>query len=58
MPTTTLLDPTRHVGYRWGPAQLPGVLVGTPDRHVVWGLTFQLLTQLFEAIGLALPPPA
>lgn len=56
VPTTTLLDPARHVGYRWGPAQMPGVLVGTPDRHVVWGLTFQLLTQLFGAIGLTLPP--
>jgi 8-oxo-dGTP pyrophosphatase MutT (NUDIX family) len=29
----------------------PGVLVGEPERHVVWGLTYQLLEGLFERIG-------
>src|SRR5262249_34331336 len=36
VPAAALLEPARHVGHRWGLATLPGVLVGRPERHVVW----------------------
>jgi 8-oxo-dGTP pyrophosphatase MutT (NUDIX family) len=57
VPATALIDPERHVHHQWGPARFPGILVGEPDRHVVWGLTYQLLVQLFELVGTRLPPP-
>lgn len=56
VPIETLRDPARHVGYRWGPTRLPGVLVGEPDRHVVWGLTYQLLQAFFRVVSVPWPP--
>ena len=50
------VDPTRQVDHRWGPGRFPGILVGEPDRHVVWGLTYQLLGQLFDLLGTEFPP--
>ncbi|MGH9651382.1 MAG: NUDIX hydrolase, partial [Terriglobales bacterium] len=41
-PLLELRDPRRHVEYRVdraGVGSLPGILVGEPERHVVWGLT-------------------
>jgi 8-oxo-dGTP pyrophosphatase MutT (NUDIX family) len=58
VPVDLLLDPGRHVGHRWGPARWPGILVGEPDRHVVWGLTYRLLHGLFGLAGRALPTAA
>jgi 8-oxo-dGTP pyrophosphatase MutT (NUDIX family) len=55
VPVATLLDPARHVGWRWGPTRVPGILVGEPDRHVVWGLTYQLLDGFFRLVGRPLP---
>jgi 8-oxo-dGTP pyrophosphatase MutT (NUDIX family) len=55
VPVAALLDPARHVGWRWGPARVPGILVGEPDRHVVWGLTYQLLDGFFRLVGRPLP---
>ena len=52
VPIPALVEPARHVPYRWGPLSYPGVLVGEPDRHVVWGLTYQLLEGLFDRIGV------
>jgi len=52
VPMPALVDPARHVPYRWGPLSYFGVLVGEPDRHVVWGLTYQLLEGLFDRIGV------
>jgi 8-oxo-dGTP pyrophosphatase MutT (NUDIX family) len=52
VPLPALVDPARHVPYRWGPLSYCGVLVGEPDRHVVWGLTYQLLEGLFDRIGV------
>lgn len=49
------LEPARHVDYRprasipIGP--YPGIVVGNPDRHVVWGLTYRFLEVLLEVIG-------
>jgi len=56
VPVRALLDPARHVGYRTGPTRWPGVLVGHPDRQVVWGLTYRLLEGLFAVAGTPLPP--
>jgi 8-oxo-dGTP pyrophosphatase MutT (NUDIX family) len=55
VPARTLLDPERHVGYRWGPRRWPGICVGDPDRQVVWGLTYRLLEGLFGVAGLPFP---
>ena len=57
-PLAGLLDPRRHVDYRFGPAsewRYPGILVGDPERHVVWGLTYRFLEVFFSAIGRPLP---
>jgi len=54
VPVHRLLDPAWHVRYRWGFGRFPGILVGEPDRHVVWGLTYQLLEGLFAVVGV--PP--
>jgi 8-oxo-dGTP pyrophosphatase MutT (NUDIX family) len=53
VPMQSLVDPARHVSHRRGPLSYPGVLVGVPDRHVVWGLTYQLLEGLFDRIGFS-----
>lgn len=55
VPVRMLLDPARSVGYRWGPTRWPGICVGEPDRHVVWGLTYRLLQSLFGLAGRPLP---
>src|SRR4030095_12534516 len=55
VPVRTLLDPACHIGYRRGPTRWPGVLVGAPDRHVVWGLTYRLLESFFGILGTPFP---
>jgi 8-oxo-dGTP pyrophosphatase MutT (NUDIX family) len=57
-PVGELLDPGRRVEYRFGPAsefRYPGILVGEPERHVVWGLTYRFLEVFFAALGCPLP---
>jgi len=54
VPLRTLADPTRHVDYAYPPARgavYPGIVVGHPERHVVWGLTFRFLEGFFAALG-------
>jgi len=51
VPVASLLDPAHRVRYRWGLGHFPGILVGEPDRHVIWGLTYQLLERLFAVTG-------
>ncbi len=58
-PVSNLLDPERHVDYRYpGMSEMhfPGIVVGDPDRHVVWGLTYRFLEIFFAAIDCPLPP--
>jgi 8-oxo-dGTP pyrophosphatase MutT (NUDIX family) len=55
VPVRTLLDPARSVRHRWGPTRWPGICVGEPDRHVVWGLTYRLLQDLFGLVGRPMP---
>lgn len=57
-PLRELHDPRRHVDYRFGPASefcFPGIVVGDPERHVVWGLTYRFLEVLLAALGRPLP---
>ena len=57
-PVPALLDAGRRVEYAvWPDSELrfPGILVGTPERHVVWGLTYRFLEVFFEIVGKPLP---
>ncbi len=56
-PLGELRDPERHVEYRrTGLAtRFPGILVGEPERHVVWGLTYRFLEHFFQLVGCPLP---
>jgi 8-oxo-dGTP pyrophosphatase MutT (NUDIX family) len=51
---STLLDPERQVDYAYPAtpgARYPGILVGDPERHVVWGLTYRFLERFFGIVG-------
>jgi 8-oxo-dGTP pyrophosphatase MutT (NUDIX family) len=54
VPIPALVEPARHIPHRWGLMSYPGILVGEPGRHVVWGLTYQLLEGLFDRLGMPL----
>lgn len=55
-PVGGLLDDARHVHYTThGEIEFPGILVGEPDRHVVWGLTYSFLETFFKVLGRPLP---
>lgn len=57
-PLRELQDPERHVEYRRRAlpgVRFPGIRVGHPERHVVWGLTYRFLEQFFEVVGRPLP---
>jgi 8-oxo-dGTP pyrophosphatase MutT (NUDIX family) len=55
-PLDGLLDRARHVHYTaHGEFEFPGILVGEPDRHVVWGLTYSFLESFFSVLGAPLP---
>ncbi len=57
-PVSQLLDSERHVKYphaTYGGKQLPGILVGIPDRHIVWGLTYRFLDVFLSVVGKPLP---
>ncbi len=59
-PLTGLRDPQRQVVRRFdetGAFDYPGIVVGEPDRHVVWGLTHRFLQLFFEVLGRPLPDP-
>ena len=57
-PLKAMLDETRRVDYstpeRPG-IHYPGILVGIPGRHVVWGLTYRFLGDLLEVLGHRIP---
>ncbi|TMA33320.1 MAG: CoA pyrophosphatase [Deltaproteobacteria bacterium] len=55
-PLDALLDRARHVQYTaHSEFEFPGILVGEPDRHVVWGLTYSFLETFFSVLGSPLP---
>jgi len=50
---SALSDPGRRVEYvhpLLGAESYPGILVGDPDRHVVWGLTYRFV-EMFLAVA-------
>jgi 8-oxo-dGTP pyrophosphatase MutT (NUDIX family) len=58
-PVANLLDPARHIDYRYPARQnmnFPGIVVGDPDRHVVWGLTYRFLEIFLATVDRPLPP--
>jgi 8-oxo-dGTP pyrophosphatase MutT (NUDIX family) len=53
-PVASLHDADRQVPYRMplaGETPFPGIRVGDPERHVVWGLTYRFLEVFFEVVG-------
>ena len=51
---SVLSDPARRVEYRHpllGAETYPGILVGDPDRHVVWGLTYRFVEMFLSLAG-------
>jgi 8-oxo-dGTP pyrophosphatase MutT (NUDIX family) len=58
-PLAGLLEPEIHVqlSQRYGErtVEFPGIAVGEPGRHVVWGLTYRFLEIFLELIGRPLP---
>ncbi len=54
VPLSDLLDPALRIEYRHPPHPeivFPAVVVGDPDRHVVWGLTLRFLERFFELVA-------
>lgn len=58
VPLTRLVDPGCHVSRSFSEAgglTFPGIVVGNPERHVVWGLTYRFLEIFFRAVGQPFP---
>lgn len=58
VPVRELVAAERRVDHAYpaaGDPTYPGILVGRPDRHVVWGLTYRFLEIFFEIVGRPLP---
>lgn len=58
VPLAWLLDPARGTRFEHPLARdhrFPAVLVGRPERHVVWGLTYRFLEDFFGILGRRLP---
>jgi 8-oxo-dGTP pyrophosphatase MutT (NUDIX family) len=55
VPLRRIVDPRHQVEYTTPYGAYPGVLVGEPDRHVVWGLTYRFLEIFLGALGHPLP---
>jgi 8-oxo-dGTP pyrophosphatase MutT (NUDIX family) len=57
-PVESLLDSRLHIEHqvvRGTRTHFPGILVGDPGRHVVWGLTYRFLESFLQIIGQPLP---
>jgi 8-oxo-dGTP pyrophosphatase MutT (NUDIX family) len=53
VPLRALLEPDRHIAFAYAPAggrRYPGIVVGHPERHVVWGLTYRFLDGFFQLL--------
>ena len=55
VPLARLVDPVHRVEYPTPVGGFPGILVGDPDRHIVWGLTYRFLEIVLERTGHPLP---
>jgi 8-oxo-dGTP pyrophosphatase MutT (NUDIX family) len=57
-PLAELRNPERHVHKSFretGSMRFPGIVVGDPERHIVWGLTYRFLEVFHEVLGRPLP---
>jgi 8-oxo-dGTP pyrophosphatase MutT (NUDIX family) len=58
VPLARLVDPAAHVGYRFRhelvSLEMPGIRVGEPEAHVVWGLTYRFLEDFLALLGTPL----
>ncbi len=57
-PLVDMLEESRSVEYKIAQrpeASYPGILVGSPDRHVVWGLTYRFIENLLNVLGHSIP---
>jgi len=57
-PVNDLLEQVHHVPYvmrQYDNIKMPGILVGEPERHIVWGLTYNFVESFFVAVGEPLP---
>lgn len=55
VPVRRLVDPRQQVECPTPWTGYPGILVGRPERHVVWGLTYRFLEIFLERLGHPLP---
>jgi 8-oxo-dGTP pyrophosphatase MutT (NUDIX family) len=57
VPSSALLEPKNQVDYTvsYAPGTFPGILVGKPDRHIIWGLTYRFLESFMRALGEKVP---
>lgn len=55
VPLADLVDPRHHVEYPVASMGFPGIRVGDPERHVVWGLTYRFLETFLALLGSPLP---
>ncbi len=51
VPLTRLVDPKHRVEYPTSLGPFPGIQVGDPDRHIVWGLTHHFLEILLARVS-------
>ena len=54
LPLQELHEAARHVEHPLGSRvgrRMPGIEVGEPGRHIVWGLTYRFLEVFFEVVG-------
>ena len=58
VPLARLVDPSAHVDYHFRhelvSLDMPGIRVGEPEAHVVWGLTYRFLEDFLAILGTPL----
>lgn len=58
VPVWELADPARHVHKSFhgtGGLQFPGIVVGHPERQIVWGLTYRFFEVFYRVVGRPFP---
>jgi 8-oxo-dGTP pyrophosphatase MutT (NUDIX family) len=58
VPVSALSAPDRHIHKAFhgtGGMAFPGIVVGDPDRHIVWGLTYRFIEVFHRVVGRPFP---
>ena len=58
VPVSALSAPDRHIHkpfHGTGGMAFPGIVVGDPDRHIVWGLTYRFIEVFHRVVGRPFP---